>query len=74
MHRTPPPSERFRLAERQVDWVLAHANTSAWLKEALRTAREHDPVTLLNDIEFLQTVLQVRGQALIEQRLASLDN
>lgn len=71
MQTIQPPSETLRLAEKQIDWVLAHADTSAWLKDALRTACEHDPVTLLNDIELLHTLLQPRSQALIEQRLTA---
>ena len=68
----PPetPLERLIEAERQIAWVLAHPGMSAWLKRALRTAVDRDPVDILNDLEMLNLLLQSRSQAEIDQSLS----
>jgi hypothetical protein len=40
--------------------VIADEATSFWLKSALRTALERDPVEALNDAIVLATALEVR--------------
>ena len=40
--------------------VIADETTSFWLKAALRTALERDPVDALNDAIVLATTLEVR--------------
>jgi hypothetical protein len=42
---------------------------SPWLKNALRMARDRNPVDAMNDLELLQTLLQARHQAMIDQTL-----
>jgi hypothetical protein len=71
MRATQAPENQLRLAEEHIDWVLSHPDKSAWLKDALRMARSRDPVALLNDVELLQTLLQARSHALIEQLLTA---
>lgn len=60
-------------AEAQIDWLLRHPATSPWLKQALTSARRHDPVTLLNDLSVLTLVLREQAQTIVEQALAVPD-
>lgn len=63
-------AELLQQAEQRIDWVLSHPGMSTWLKDALRTARDRDPVAILNDLAMLYSLLQPRSQALIDRRLA----
>lgn len=58
--------EALKSAEEPIKWVLANQNMSEWLKQALRTAMDRDPVDVLNDLEILQTLLRLRCQCLID--------
>lgn len=49
-------------AER-IDWVLAHPGMSPWLKTALISARERDPIEVLNDLEILNLLLRTQCDA-----------
>lgn len=64
-------AEPLQLVDEQIDWVLSHPDMSDWLKDVLRTARECEPITLLNDLELVQLLLQSRSRALIERRVAA---
>lgn len=63
--------DALQLADEWIDWVLSHPDMSDWLKGVLRTARECEPMTLLNDLELVQLLLQSRSRALVERRVAS---
>lgn len=54
----PPPDDALTTNEQRIAWVLAHPGTSAWLKDALRAARECDPVEVLNELEILNLLLR----------------
>lgn len=54
----PIPDDVPHTNEERIAWVLAHPRMSAWLKEALRGARERDPVEILNDLEILNLLLR----------------
>jgi hypothetical protein len=54
----PPPDDALKTNEQRIAWVLAHPGTSAWLKDALRGARERDPVEVLNELEILTLLLR----------------
>ena len=41
----------------RVEWLLRHPGTSAWLKQALVTAKGRDPVSIANDVEVLRHLL-----------------
>lgn len=56
-------------AERQIAWVLAHPGMSDWLKDALKSAADRDPVHLLNDLEILGLLLRTKSQAIIDEQL-----
>lgn len=43
--------------ERRVALALMHPAFSEWLKQALRSALDRDPVVLANDLELLQHLL-----------------
>jgi hypothetical protein len=60
--------EYLKSAEDRIDWVLSHSGMSDWLKNALRGARERDPVEVLNDLEMLNHLLKPRAEAQIQQR------
>ncbi|MGV8856209.1 MAG: hypothetical protein ACOH2L_16370 [Devosia sp.] len=44
--------------EQRVAWALAHPDMCMWVKDALRGARECDPVEVLNDLEILVVLLR----------------
>ena len=56
-------------AERQIAWVLAHPGMSDWLKDALKSAADRDPVHLLNDLDILGLLLRTKSQAIIDDQL-----
>jgi len=59
-------------ADDRISYVLAHPGMSPWLKQALRTALECDPTTVLNDLEILNTILHPRSETLISLQLTDL--
>ena len=63
----------FQEAERRIAWILEHEGVNAWLKNALRTALESDPIDVLNDLELLRVLLTPRADALIRMQLDSLN-
>lgn len=54
----PPPDDALKTNEQRIAWILAHPGTSAWLKDALRAARQRDPVEVLNELEMLNLLLR----------------
>ena len=50
-----------------IENVLRDPAASFWLKAALRTALERDPVDAANDAEMLLRLLDARLNALLEQ-------
>lgn len=44
--------------------VLNHPATSKWLREALRSAMDRDPVDATNDAEYLAQLLRERCDAI----------
>ena len=54
----PPPDDALTTNEQHIAWILAHPSTSAWLKDALRGARQRDPVEVLNELEILDLLLR----------------
>ena len=44
--------------DERIAWILAHPRMSPWLTEALRGARERDPVEVLNELEILNLLLR----------------
>lgn len=57
----------------QIAWVLAHPTMSPWLRDALRTALEQDPIDVLNDLEVLRYVLNLRCEVSISAYLSPLN-
>ena len=53
-----PPDDALKTNDQRIAWILAHPRTSAWLKDALRGARERDPVEVLNELEILNLLLR----------------
>jgi hypothetical protein len=53
-----PPDDALTTNDQRIAWILAHPRTSAWLKDALRAARERDPVEVLNELEILNLLLR----------------
>jgi hypothetical protein len=62
---------RFDATTRDIDkpiaWVLEHRAMSCWLKDALRSALNRDPIDMLNDLEILSHLLRARSDALLLQ-------
>jgi len=54
----PQPDDTLKTNDQRIAWILAHPRTSHWLKDALRAARERDPVEVLNELEILNLLLR----------------
>ena len=65
----PPPDDALKTNEQCIAWILAHPRTSTWLKDALRGARQRDPVEVLNELEILNLLLRIDCDARIRTRL-----
>ncbi len=74
MVMSEPSHDKLQEAEGQIEWVLAHPGMSVWLKNALRTANDRDPVDILNDLEILSLLLRSKAQAAIHQMLRNSGN
>lgn len=61
--------QRLKIADERIQWVLEHPGMSQWIKNALHTSYECNPVDLLNDIEMLNTILRQRAEALVDRSL-----
>lgn len=66
------PEIALAIAEGRIAWVLAHPAMSDWLKQALRTAQELDPIELRNDVELLRHLIDPRSKAQIELLMSSV--
>ena len=69
-----PPDEARKTNEQWIAWILAHPGTSAWLKDALRGARQRDPVEVLNELEILNLLLRNDCDARIRSSLLVSDS
>lgn len=58
------------VANARIDWVLNHPHMSDWLKAALRSARDLDPIAVQNDIEMLRNLFALRTSAEVELMLS----
>jgi hypothetical protein len=61
----PPSDDALKTNDQRIAWILAHPGTSAWLKDALRGARQRDPVEVLNELEILNLLLRIDCDARI---------
>jgi hypothetical protein len=61
------------VAEQRIAWTLAHSGFSDWLKNALRSALNRDPVDVANDLELLSQLLHPWANARIDQLLGIPD-
>ena len=73
MDTTPSSSDMLTTTEDRIAWVLAHPGMSRWLKDALRTALDRDPVAVLSDLEMLNTLLRPRSEAQIKGLLTAYE-
>jgi hypothetical protein len=60
--------------EQKIAWVLAHPGMSPWLKNALRSAIDQDPIHIMNDLEVLRHVLSARCDASVRSYLETADS
>ena len=68
----PRPEDVLQTNAERIEWVLAHPRMSAWLKEALRGARNRDPVEVLNELEILNLLLRTECEILIQMAFLNL--
>jgi hypothetical protein len=57
----------------EIRTILSGLGTSTWLKNALTTALDRDPVDAVNDAELLATVLGRRADQIMATTRAALD-
>ncbi|MBN8977380.1 MAG: hypothetical protein J0I08_12965 [Rhizobiales bacterium] len=53
--------------DKRISWVLEHRTMSRWLKDALNSALDRNPIDLLNDLEILNHLLRARSSVLLRQ-------
>ena len=73
-HSQHSPSAHLRsqrALDEQISFVLAHPGMSVWLKNALSTALDRDPIAILNELEVLTQILRTRSELLIAENSAS---
>ena len=68
---THEPEALLAVAQARIAWVLDHPHMSEWLKQALRSADNADPIVLQNDVEMLRHLIVPRSQAQIEIAVTS---
>lgn len=68
---TLEPEALLAIAQARISWVLDHPHMSDWLKQALRSADDTDPIALQNDVEMLRHLIVPRSQAQIEIAITS---
>ncbi len=58
----PQPPEQIEAEDvmTYVRFVLSHPGMSRWLKDALASAMERDPISVLNDLELLSLITRSR--------------
>lgn len=66
-------AQALQMAEERIDWILSHPDSSGWLKNTLRTARDRNPIDVLNDLEIANTLIKSRTYALVDRLLDPLD-
>lgn len=69
MSMSEPSGDELQEAERRIEWVLAHPGMSPWVKDALQTALDRDPIDILNELEMLRVLLTPRTDAMVRRRL-----
>ena len=57
------PIEILAVTEDRIAWVLDHPGMSHRLKDAPRSAREREPLDILDDLESLHSTLRPRADA-----------
>lgn len=57
---------RLACVDQQLSWVLENPAMSEWLKSALKSALDEDPISLVNDLEILTHLLGMRAKALAQ--------
>ncbi len=53
--------------DKRISWVLEHPTMSGWLKDALNSALDRNPIDVLNDLEVLNHLLRARSDVLLRQ-------
>ncbi len=59
------------IVDEQISYALSHPGISAWLKHALRSALDRDPIAVLNDLEILSLMLRKRSAQRIAEQWGS---
>lgn len=65
------PNEILQTNDERIAWVLSDPRMSSWLKEALRSSRERDPVEVLNELEILNLLLRTECETKIQIAFSS---
>lgn len=63
-----PQDTPLRTAQQRLDWLLAHPDTSPWLKSAIAGAQQRDPLDVWNDLELLDCALRFWCDAALSSR------
>jgi len=64
---------QLREAQQRIAWIDSHAGFSDWLKIALKSAVERNPVDVINDLEILTQVLRAWTTAAIQMSSLSTE-
>jgi len=55
----------LRQIDERITWILNHPGISLWLKTALETALDRDPIAVVNDLEVLNSLLRTRCDVMV---------
>ncbi len=59
---------RQAAVDQRIQWILAHPDMSPWLKTSVASARQREPLEVLNDLEILDCVLRAWCDASLSSR------
>jgi hypothetical protein len=60
------PYEILQTNDERIAWVLSDPRMSSWLKDALTSSRERDPVEVLNELEILNLLLRTECETKLQ--------
>lgn len=60
------PYEILQTNDERITWVLSDPRMSSWLKDALTSSRDRDPVEVLNELEILNLLLRTECETKLQ--------
>lgn len=61
------------VADSRIDWALNNPVVSDWLKNALKSALDVDPIIIQNDVELLRQLILPRAQMQLDLEICDYE-